>query len=64
MIKSDDSIAVAEHSKIFLKVIVSQETSEVTSNIKHPRKYYVNYISTNLLTQMINTRNDSQGSGG
>ena len=38
-------------------------TSAVTSDFNYPSEGYVNYISTDLSVEMMNTQNDGQNSG-
>ena len=42
---------------------VYQETSSVTRDFKHPSEDYINYISTDLLAEMMNPQNDNQNTG-
>ena len=58
-------IAVVECSESFSENVQSayQERSAVTIEFIHPSEDYVNYISTDLWTQMMCTQSDGQNSG-
>ena len=62
---NSDIVAVAEHRESFSESDqpAYEETSAVTTDFNHPSKDYVNYISTDLSAQMMNTHNDGQNSG-
>ena len=55
-------IALAKTAKVFMKVnqYSYQETSAVTSDFNRPREDYINYISTDLSFQMMNTQNSGR----
>ena len=38
--------------------LLIRETSAVTSDFNHLSEYYVNYVSTDLLAQMMGTQSD------
>ena len=55
-------MALAKTAKVFMKVnqYAYQETSAVTSDFNRPREDYINYISTDLSFQMMNTQNSGR----
>ena len=59
-----DIVASAEYSESFSESDQSayQETSAVTSDFNQPSEDYINYISTDLSVEMMNTQNDGQNS--
>ena len=54
--------AVAEYSESFFESDQStyQERSAVTTDFNYPSEDYINFISADLSTQMMNTENDGQ----
>ena len=61
----EDIVAVVEYSASFSESDHSteQETLAATSDFNHPSEDYVNYISTDLLAQIMSTQNDGQNNG-
>ena len=63
--KDIDIVVAAEYSESFFwkwSIYLSQ-TSALPSDFNHPIKDYINYISTDLSAEMMNTQNDGQNSG-
>ena len=52
-------IVAAEYSKNFSESFLNVK---VTCDFNHSRKDNINYISTDLLVEMVNTQNDGQNS--
>ena len=61
-----DIVAAAEYSENFSEGDQSayqERPSAVTSDFNHSNADYINYISTDLSTEMMSTENDGQNSG-
>ena len=58
-------VAVAEYSESFSEndQPAYQETLAVTTDFNHLSEDYVNFISTDLLGQIMSAQNDGQNSG-
>ena len=53
-----------EYSQSFSEWLVCLwRTSVVTSDFNHPSKEHINYISSGLSAEILNTQNDGQNSG-
>ena len=64
MIKSEYSSSSTIQRKVFLNdQSAEQETSADANDFNHPSREYVNFMSSDLVTQMMSTQNDDQNSG-
>ena len=64
MIKSEHSSSSRIQRKVFLNdQSAEQETLADTNDFNHPSREYVNFMSSDLVAQMMSTQNDDQSSG-